>query len=213
MFELNGHMPDEYYCFHVHTEISSPEPRIEMLEVPLRDGAINTLASLSDVVHYSTREIILGLETPAIRSEWPLIQSALMRDFHGQSVQLVLDTDPDWYWEGWATVDQMEDKGGSAGWTIRINAQPFKRGRNVKWGDALILTGDSATSTIHIETPRAYPIFTTNATGFSIQYKGVTYNLPSDVSTVYGLFFTLGDNEIEITGTGHITIEYREGAL
>ena len=122
MFELNGHMPDEHYCFHVHTEISSPEPRIEMLEVPLRDGAINTLASLSDVVHYSTREIILGLETPAVRSEWPLIQSALMRDFHGQSVQLVLDTDPDWYWEGWATVDQMEDKGGSAGWTIRINA-------------------------------------------------------------------------------------------
>lgn len=213
MFELNGHLPDEYYCFHIHTEIAPPEPRQEMLEIPLRDGALNTSALLSDVVHYSTREITLGLESPALREEWPLIQAALMRDFHGQAVQLVLGNDPDYYWEGWATVDQMEDKGGSAGWTIRITAQPFKRKRVEKYMPSITLTGVKSTTTIHIDTARAYPAFTTFSTGIVLEYKGVTYTLPSGKSTVYGLFFTQGDNEIGLTGPGTVAISYREGML
>ena len=213
MFELNGHLPDDYGCFHIHTEIAPPEPRQEMLEIPLRDGALNTSALLSDVVHYSTREITLGLETAALRSEWPLIQSALMRDFHGQAVQLVLDNDPDWYWEGYAAVEQMEDLRGSAGWTIRITAQPFKRAKTERHIDLIELTGVQSTVTIHIDTARAYPTFTTSTTGILLEYKGVTYTLPSGASTVYGLFFIQGDNVIKLTGPGDVEIKYREGTL
>lgn len=213
MFELNGHLPDDYGCFHIHTEIAPPEPRREMLEVPLRDGAINTSALLSDTVHYATREIVLGLESAAVRAEWPLIEAALMRDFHGQAVQLVLDNDPDWYWEGYAAVEQMEDLRGSAGWTIRVTAQPFKRGRMEKKIDPITLTGTQTTYTIHVDALRAYPTFTTSTTGILLEYKGVTYTLPSGASTVYGLFFTQGDNVIKLTGPGNIEIKYREGTL
>lgn len=213
MFELNGHLPDEYGCFHIHTEVAPPEPRIEMLEIPLRDGAINTSALLSDTVHYATREIVLGLESVAVRAEWPLIEAALMRDFHGQAVQLVLDNDPDWYWEGYAAVEQMVDNRGSAGWTIRITAQPFKRKRVEKYMPSITLTGVKSTTTIHIDTARAYPAFTTFSTGIVLEYKGVTYTLPTGKSTVYGLFFTQGDNEIGLTGPGTVAISYREGML
>lgn len=210
MFEMNGHLPDEYGCFHIHTEVAPPEPRIEMLEIPLRDGALNTSAILSDVVHYSTREIVLGLETPALRSEWPLIREALMRDFHGQAVQLTIDTEPTWYWEGYAVVEQMTDNGGSAGWTIRVTAQPFKRSKSETRLNDVFSTGEH---TIHIDTWRAYPTFTASTDTLSLEYKGVTHALPEGDSTIYGLFFTRGDNVITLTGNGTIQIRYREGAL
>lgn len=213
MFELNGKMPYEYGCFHVHTEIASPEPRIEMLEIPLRDGAINTSALLSNTVHYSTREIVLGLETPVLRSEWPLIQETLMRDLHGQAVQLTLADDPNWYWEGYAVVEQMEDKGASAGWTIRITAQPFKRARAEKYLDYFVVPGTQITRTLHIDSPRAYPTFTTSAAGIQLEYRGITYTLPRGESSVYGIFFVEGNNEIKLNGTGNVTIKCREATL
>lgn len=216
MFELNGHMPDEYYCFHIHTEIAPPEPRQEMLEIPLRDGALNTSALLSDVVHYSTREITLGLESPALREEWPLIQAALMRDFHGQSVQLVLGNDPDYYWEGWATVDQMEDKGGSAGWTIHIQAQPFKKTRSER--DIPVPESAPFICTIEINGLRGYPTFQTTMSNTTVQYNGTTYPIPPSASfqEIYGLSLVHGTNELLFTlttpGTG-VKVKVREGTL
>lgn len=214
MFELNGHLPDDYGCFHIHTEIASPEPRVEMLEIPLRDGALNTSALLSDVVHYSTREITLGLESPALREEWPLIQSALMRDFHGQSVQLVLDSDPDYYWEGWATVGQMEDKCGSAGWTINIQAQPFKKSRAIEEVTSITLSNGTGIKNIDVDTLRAYPSFRVfESESLTVEYNGVTYNLSDGTSTPYGLFFVYGRNVLTFSGTGTVNVRIRGGAL
>lgn len=218
MFELNGHMPDEYYCYHIHTEIAPPEPRREMLEIPLRDGALNVAAMLSDMVHYSTREITLGLESPALREEWPLIQSALMRDFHGQSVQLVLGNDPDYYWEGWAVVDQMEDKRGSAGWTIHITAQPFKKTRAERAMLPVNLeVGVPRTQVIEISGLRGYPTFNAGE-NITVEYNGVTYPVPdgSEFEEIYGLTLTHGSNELIFTTTSmHATvnIRLREGTL
>ena len=217
MFELNGHMPDEYYCFHIHTEIAPPEPRREMLEIPLRDGAINTSALLSNTVHYSTREITLGLESPALREEWPRIQSALMRDFHGQAVQLVLDDDPDYFWEGWAAVDQMEDKGGSAGWTIHITAQPFKKTRTER---VLRVDFDNEaphTYVIEINGLRGYPTFNSGG-NITVEYNGVTYPVPDGdgYEEIYGLTLTHGANELIFTTTAMlatVNIRLREGTL
>lgn len=221
MFELNGKMPYEYKCFHVHTEIAPPEPRIEMLEVPLRDGALNVSSMLSTTVHYSTREIALGLETTAVRAEWPLIQEALMRDFHGQAVQLTLDDDPEWYWEGYAVVEQMVDNRGSAGWTIRITAQPFKRSRE-ETAPVTVSVGPSypTTITIPIEGLRGYPTFMTAASDVSVEYNGTTYAVPSDGSyhEIYGLFLTHGSNQLKFTYSGEellvrAYVKLREGTL
>ena len=217
MFALNGKMPYEYKCFHVHTEIAPPEPRVEMLEVPLRDGALNVSSMLSTTVHYSTREIALGLETTEVRAEWPLIQEALMRDLHGQAVQLTLDDDPEWYWEGYAVVEQMVDNRGSAGWTIRITAQPFKRSEK-----EYVITGLNAPSsnrTINIDGLRGYPTFKAAASGVSVVYNGTTYPIPSDGSyhDIYGLFFIHGTNTFSFTysgeGTTKVDIKWREGTL
>lgn len=215
MFELNGHLPDDYGCYHIHTEIAPPEPRQEMLEIPLRDGALNTSALLSDVVHYSTREITLGLESPALREEWPLIQAALMRDFHGQSVQLVLDNDPDWFWEGYATVEQMTDNRGSAGWTIHIQAQPFKRSRAMELVGSTTMPVETVLMNVDVDTLRAYPMFRVNGTGLylTVEYNGVTYNLSDGDSTPYGMFFVRGRNSLTFRGTGNIKVYIREGAL
>lgn len=211
MFDLNGKVPEDYGCFHVHTEIAPPEPRIEMLEIPLRDGAINTSALLSNTVHYSTREIVLGLETATVRGEWPQIQEALMRDFHGQAVQLTLEDDPNWYWEGYAVMDQLDDKGGSAGWTIRITAQPFKRAKN---GQSITI-GHNDTETIRIDGLRGYPTFTAYGTGITMTYNGETYTLQDEEETsFYGVFFVQGDNEVtNNSSTGYIIVKWREGTL
>lgn len=212
MFVINGHTPDEWGAIHIHTEIASPEPRIEMLEVPLRDGAINTSAMLSNTVHYNTREIVLGMEVMKLREMWPLVYSAVLKDVHGQAVEVSLDNDPDYFWEGSAMVEPMEDHGATAGITIRIQAQPFKKTRNWKIGPEVSIT-TSESETISIDAMRAYPEFDASTTGIVMSYNSVSYTLPSGKSTVYGLVFVEGDNDLDFSGPGVVDIRYREGTL
>lgn len=214
MFEINGHTPDEYRAYHVHTDISSADPKIEMLEIPLRDGALNTTALLTDKPLFNNRTITIGIEIVALRGEWPAIYSKILSDIHGQAVTLILEEDPGWAWEGYASVGPIEDNRSTAGVTITINAHPFKKRRTAVELESVALPGGSTINyTITIKSMRAYPTFVASTTGMRIQYKGVTYTLPAGESTVYGLTLEQGDNVLSLIGPGIITISYREGTL
>ena len=212
MFVINGHTPDEWGAIHIHTEIASPDPRLEMLEVPLRDGAINTSALLSNTIHYNTREIVLGLEIMQLREMWPLCYSAILKALHGQAVELSLDNDQEYYWEGFATVEPLDDHGATAGITIRVQAQPFKKTKTWKIGPTVTIT-TSETETVEVNAMRAYPEFEASTSGIVMSYDSVSYTLPVGKSTVYGLVFVEGENDLAFTGPGVVEIRYKEGKL
>lgn len=213
MILINGKTAADYNANYIHKEIQPPTPRQEWVEVPLRDGAINAAKYLSDRTYFMTREIKIGFELRGPRGTWPLLWSQLLADFHGKEVKIVFPDDASFFWEGTATVGPLVDNGATAGVTITVTAQPFKR----TLGHVVVVRSGSVngnkTYTFNVRHMRAFPTFETSAAGFTVQYGDETWTLPQGTSTAYGLTLLEGENQLKIHGSGTITIKYQGGAL
>lgn len=213
MVSINGKTPIEYNAFFIHKEIQPPAPREEWVDVPLRDGAINASKYLSDRVFYKTREIKIGFELRGPRGMWPLIWSSMLHDFHGQEVQIVFSDDAAFYWSGTAQVGPLVDNGATAGVTVTVTAQPFKRSfAELTPVTSAAITGD-VTYTFFVPYMRGFPTFETSAANMTVTYGDETWTLPQGESTAYGLTLMEGENELKVHGSGTISIRYQGGAL
>lgn len=212
MVYLNGKTEIDYKSNFIHKEIAPAAAKLEPVEIPLRDGYLDGSQFLSRVVYYESRKIIIGLEFRSDRWEWELYRSQLFEDMHGREVRVEFDDDPNWYWVGIADVGNLEDHGMTAGITITVNAQPFKRRKAWTNIDVVTLSGDT---NVTIENPymRGYLEFECSDSGTTVGYAGETWSLPPGVSTAYGLFLLRGDNELQLHGTGTVRIRYRGATL
>lgn len=213
MVAINGKTAAEYCANFIHKEIQPPAPRQEWVEIPLADGAINAAKYLSDFVFYQTRQIVIGFELRGPRGTWPLTWSKLLRDFHGQEVEVVFSDDAAFYWNGTATVGPLVDNGATAGVTITVNAQPFKRTfETVKALDGLSVSG-TVIASVNVPYMRAFPVFETDAEGITVTYQNETWTLPEGESTAYGMTLMEGENNFVFYGSGTVSMTYRGGAL
>ena len=212
MIYLNGKTEVDYKANFIHKEIESPEPRLEEIEIPMRDGYINGAGFLSDVIYYDSRKITIGLELRSDRWEWPLYWSQILEDLHGKNIRVEFPDDPNWYWEGVASVGKIEDHGMTAGVTITVTAHPFKRSRVAEPLFSGTLSGDE-TLEIFVTAMRGYPEFDAGAPGMTVEYDGETWTLPVGESTCFGLVLPHGDSTLTLHGSGSLTVKYREGAL
>lgn len=212
MIWLNGKTEKAYNANYVHFECTAPEPKREIAEVPLRDGFIDLTSMLSDEVIYKSRTITIGLELRGLRGEWPVVYSQILRDLHGRSVEVARTEDPNWYWIGTATVGAIEDHGGSAGVTITVMAQPYKRTMAYEGKTVMTLSGDR-NITVHVNHMRGYPEFICSTGGMTVTKAGETWTLPQGTSEANGLWLSYGDNELTVHGAGTMELRWRGGTL
>lgn len=212
MIWLNGKTNKAYNADYIHWDCTAPAPKTETAEVPLRDGYINLTAMLSDEIHYAARTITIGLELRSLRGEWATYWARILRDLHGREIEVTRQEDPNWFWIGTATVGPIEDHGASAGVTITVNAQPYKRTRAYEGEQSMTLSGDRSV-TIPVTHMRGYLEFECSATGMTVSYNGETWTLPKGKSEAFGLYLSNGDNELTVHGAGTMIIRWRGGTL
>ena len=210
MIYLNGKTEVDYNANFIHFAITAPEPQIESVTIPLRDGFVDL--PLSDEIHYSSRTITIDLELRSLRGEWPMYWSRILRDLHGQEVTVARSDDPNWFYVGIASVGALEEHGATAGVTITVEAQPFKRSANYIEIVDLTVAGDE-TCTINNIYMRGYPVFEASAAGMTVSLNGDTWTLPVGESEAYGMYFSEGENELAFHGTGTVRISWRGGIL
>lgn len=212
MIRINGKTEKDYCADFIHWECSAPEPQAEIATVPLRDGYINLTSMLSDEIKFNSRQIIIGLELRSLRGEWPLYWSQILRDIHGQTVEVSRSDDPNYYYIGTASVGSLEEHGATAGVTITVDAQPFKR--TVHYIDSMDLTLSGDTDvTIQNQYMRAYPTFDAESAGMTVKLNGETWTLPVGESEPNGMYFSFGDNVLTLHGGGRMRISWKGGAL
>ena len=212
MVYLNGKTEVDYKANFIHWECSVPSAQIESATIPLRDGYLNLTPMLSEEIHYNSRSIVIGLELRSFRSEWATYWSQIMRDLHGREVKVSRSDDPNFFYVGVASVGAIEDHGSTAGVAITIEAQPFKRTSAFVEQDSISVSG---TTTYTIKNPdmRGYPIWDASTSGMTVSLNGETWTLPQGESEAFGMYFSEGDNELTLTGSGTLGLKWRGGLL
>ncbi len=205
----NKHSYDDYGLILTEYEVSSPEPNRYLVEVPGRNGVLDLTASLTPRITYENRTIQFAFTWKSSPENYEEELQTLLNDLHGQKMHVILDSDPDRYFDAFLTVSSSTFSGTQkATVVVTGDADPFKY-NNTETVETL-----SGSGTLICENDRMEVIPEITVTSeTTIEFGTVTATLAAGTHRVANIEFTEGDNELEITGSGTTTIRYRQGRL
>ena len=207
--------------------ISPPEPQINKIDVPLRDGSIDLTESLIDDVKFKDRTITLNF-TVTDKATWTMKISEIENYLHGKKMKIVFDDDLAFYYFGRVSVNKWATNKNIGSLVIECNVEPFKYdvvSSAVDWEwdvfdfesgiinetGELIVNGETTISLI-CRRKRMFPIFTASKP-MTVKFDNETFQLAAGEQKLYGLFLCEGVNELTFNGNGTVSIDYKGGSL
>ena len=190
--------------------IPLPEPQMNFVEIPGRDGALD-LSEAFGTIRYADRIIPLTLYA---RAPFDTLISSFAADVHGRRMNVIFDRDPTYYYDARVTLEDVERHVGYCELSLECRAKPYKL-EHFETAITVLPTG-SATVTLTNTRMPVVPTITTSAgmaLTFSIEEAVYTINLAAGAHVVPSLVLMEGETEIGINGTGSIMFTYRKGAL
>lgn len=110
-------------------QVTPPVPKKKMIPVPGSDLILDLTQALTGKVHYEPRTIAFEFVTGAPRETWANLYSDILTYLHGQSVRIIMDDDPNWYYTGRVTVGELTADKKTATLTMTADVEPYKRER------------------------------------------------------------------------------------
>ncbi len=187
--------------------IGAPNVRMDIIKVPGANKSVDMSECFGEV-KYDDRE--LKFKFTKIGGEFISVFSEIQNKLHGQRVNITIDTDPDYYYNGRLSVDEWNATAATGEITVSAMCDPYKYKNALTTQEEVITT--SKTVVITNDRKKAFPKITTTA-AFSIVMDGVTYSYGIVAAMQTTIPLLEGNNTLEITGTGTITFEWQEGAL
>lgn len=204
------HTGDDLDLVQEKKEIGKPTPQSFTVQVPGRNGLLNLTKGLTGKVTYYNRPLSFQYFGTGDR-ERLLYLDAYMSRFHGETIRIVDDDYPGYYYEGEAQVETEFSKSGNY-ITIKltVDAQPFR----LKWDPTIVSRSISGDTKIRLynESIPAIPEIKVTST-MTINFGSVNVTLEAGTYSVESLELQRGVNDFLVTGTGVITIKYQEGAI
>lgn len=202
------HTGDDLDLVQEKKDIGKPKVQTYTVQVPGRNGLLNLTKSLTGKVTYYNRSLSFQYFGTGDRDRL-LELDTIMSRFHGQTIRIVDDDYPDYYYEGEASVSVVYNRNYIT-ISLTVDAQPFR----LKLSSTIFSrTFDgSATLYVHNESIEVIPVITVTAET-AITFNGTTVSLSAGSYTVETFELRKGVNIFNVYGTGTITFEYQEGAI
>lgn len=209
-------------------EIDPAEPKQERISVPLSSTKLNLSKHMYPDIPYEWRDIRLYFDMAGNYHEWALKASEFRNLFHGREIQLILDMDTGYYYNGTAIVETSKENSAFSDFTLTINADPYKYERfssmeDWEW-DSLDLEDGivreyrdlTINGTYVLLIPgrrkKVVPVIECSA-GMKLTYSGQTYDLPKGRSKILDLQLGEGIHHLTFAGNGSVSVDYRGASL
>lgn len=192
-------------------DVGTAVPKTSNIDVPGMDGNYDTTEML-DGVKFKNRTIewTFALYPGA---NWEEKKSLVSNLIDGKRMQITLDDDPDYYYDGRITVKKHKSSKMLKQITVSADCKPYKRKKTEH-----VITNTLTTSEKTIILPNGYmpihPEITVDV-NTSFTFGETTFALTPGTHTVLAISLHEGNNILLAKGSsaGNITIKYREGSL
>lgn len=185
-----------------------PTPKTNYVSIEGRDGDLDLTTSLTGDVKYENISYSLEFYLKDKRADWETILLKLSTYLHGKKMNLSFSEDPDYYYVGRYTLNQVESDRNIGSITIDCVLEPY---RYKKIETVKTITG---TGTLILSNTRKWvmpKITSTESMQFIFEDKTFTVNGTLQSPDI---ILKEGDNIIEVTsGAGTFTVTYREAKL
>lgn len=207
------HSYHDLHLVQALVEIDPAEPRLNFIDVPGADGAKDFSESPAGRVVFNTREITWTFKLyPG--DHWAEKYRQVSNALNGRACHITLDDDPDYYYVGRLSVDKHAADGILHTITVVAICQPYKLKHAGATTKANLTTAYSTLKLVNDRMPVVPTIVVTAAT--TLLWNGNTFSLAAGTHRLLDIMLVEGVNSLQaktVSGTGTITVTYREGAL
>lgn len=209
--------------------IGLPAPKTYTIDLPGSDGKLDLTEALNGYVHYDNRQIELNFDCEDVDYyDFEHIRQEIANYIHGRYLKVVLDTDPQYFYEGRLFMET--EKNSKAGSTIKITGDmdPYKYEEYSSLGEwlwdtfnfltddirdckNLVIKGERTVRILPTRKPCTPKI--TSSGDILMIFDGVTYQLHE--GTVENPYVIFGDSVsvLKFVGNGVVSLDYQGGTL
>lgn len=218
----DSHSYDDLGLLLLEKEIGSPEIKTNKVDLPGANGSIDLSKAVSGKPVYKDRLLSFKFAVLNPDKRWAYIYSKLLNLLHGQQMQIVIDDDHFYYYEGTVSVNTWKSIKTYGEIVIDCNVGPFKYENHTSdeqwlWNPFSFVDGIaqttiyevSGTKTVSVYSKGEYtPTFISDC-NLQIVFNGETYTMQSGTKKFYDIELKTGKNEITFTGNGTVKVSYR----
>jgi hypothetical protein len=193
-------------------DISLPEPKTYIIDVPCADGSLDLSTALTGGdIKYQNRKIKLDFTILKPWNQLESLKSIIANHLHGKIMKVIFDADYDFFYTGRCRISNFKTDTIPATLTIEIDAEPYKF--NIE--ETVIQETVSGEKTIHIDEQKMKVVPTITVTNdMTLTYKTKLFQLFRGENIIPEIMlFTAEENELLFSGNGNVTIKFRGGEL
>lgn len=191
-------------------ERPKPSPKYEYVSIPGRSGDLD-FTEWAGEIFYENLEFPLEFYMVDAIKEWDSKLRTITNYLHGKKMQVTFSDDPDYYYIGRITVNELSSDKALGTLSIDCNFEPYKYKKDITSKSYTVSAGNEYT----FENGRMKTTPTlTLSDAMTIEFEGTSYSLTAGTSKNLDIQFKEGTNTIKVTtGTGTLKAEYQEGSL
>ena len=193
-------------------DISFPEPKTYVIEVPCSDGSLDLSTALTGGdIKYKNRTIRMNFTILKPWNELEILRSTIANHLHGKIMKVIFDADSEFFYTGRCKVSNFTTNVIPATLTIEVDAEPYKL--NIE--ETIISENVSGTKTIYIDEQfmKVVPTITVS-NDMTLTYKTKMHQLFAGDNIIPEIMLSSAENnELMFTGNGDVTIKFRGGEL
>jgi hypothetical protein len=214
--------------------VGEAEVMTNYVTVPGSNKRIDLTESITGYVPYERRELKFELGTKTDRVKWPILVRKISNIFHGRKVKVILDSEPDYYFEGRAKVKDTDRSTKICTCLMEIDCDPYKYDRfssleDWEWDSFNFETGVIRDSYKDIKVagntvqkfiegsamPVTLKCIVSNVTGSAnfVACNGKAYSLKEGENRFPDVLIGEEGVDLYFTGTYTVSINYRGGSL
>ena len=106
--------------------VGTPEVKTNIIEVPGSSVRIDLTETLTGHAEYGGRTLTFTLGKNLESSMWDEFMRVFYNTYHGQSVKVILDSSPDYYFTGRASVEDFDRTRSLGTFTLTVDADPYR---------------------------------------------------------------------------------------
>ena len=203
------HSYDDLRIILTKTEISAPKVKTSYVEIQGADGSLDFTEAFGKI-NYEHRKINLSFAYIGFLNDFPTKFSEIQNLLHGKKMKLIFDNDPEYYYFGRCSVDKWSIDKAMGTFNITIECDPYKYKEyetvvqfNINNSRKILLANDGMVTS---------PTFFSDS-GMDVECNKIKCSIKAGEETLTDILLYAGVNELEVKGTGKLTIRYQEGSL
>ena len=207
------HSHRDLHLIQQSVDVQPAPPKINLVDVPGADGSKDLSTQPAGRVVYGDRKITWTFALyPG--ENWDKKHQQVSNALNGLACDIVLDSDPDYFYRGRLAVSKYNIDGLLRRIVIEATCQPYKLKR-VETKVAAKLSTTYTTLALPNERRQVIPTITVT-TETTLRWQNRTVVIAAGTHRIADILLQPGANLLDAkvsTGTGNITVAYQEGAL